>query len=102
MTRRKNTKRFDPRYFLNERLDVEALAQQVADEPGVEKAVMALPQEFDEKTSKPLSGNKIEFLIPIIQQTEPYTSGEAGWIPGEVEAVAKAALGIIFDRNREF
>ena len=102
MTRRKNTKRFDPRYFLNERLDVEALAQQVAAAPGVEKAVMGLPQEFDEKTSKPLSGNKLELLRKVVLQTEPFASGEHGSVPGEAEAVAKAALGIIFDQNREF
>ena len=102
MARRKNTKRFDPRYFLNERLDVEALAQHVADEPGVEKAVRALPQEFDEKTSKALSGNKIELLKKVVLQTEPFASGEHGWVPGEAEAVAKAAFRIINDRNREF
>jgi len=102
MARRKNTKRFDPRYFLHERLDVEALAQEVADGPGVEEAVLALPQEFDEETSKPHFTEKLKLLSNAVLQTEPFASGEEGWVPGQSDAVAKAALNIIFDRNREF
>ena len=102
MVRRKNKKRFDPRYFLHERLDVEGLAQQVADEPGVEKQLLAIPPEFDERTSKPSYKAAEEFLRDLVLQTEPFASGEEGWVPGQVEAVVDTAFRIIHDRNREF
>ena len=102
MARRKNVKRIDPRYFLHERLDVDSLAQQVANEPELENQLRAMPQEFDEKTSKPQFADKLELVRSFVLQTEPFTSGDAGWIPGEAEAVAKRALQLVFDRTAKF
>ena len=102
MAHRKNRKRFDPRYFLHERIDVDSLAQQVADEPELENQLRAMPQEFDEKTSKPQFTDKLELVRSFVLQTEPFASGEAGFVPGEAEAVAKRALQLVFDRTAKF